>query len=152
MANREERARIAAETVAIARTGRYRSAGGVDVSIAEAVELAVRRSTHLAPDDLPTLRARAGVVRARRSFAGRMEVNNETTLAAARRLVAEHGSQRVATLNFASAKHPGGGFLTGSQAQEETWLGPARSTRDCTFTRRTTTRTARRARRSTPII
>jgi len=42
----------------------------------------------------------------------------ETTLQAARRLVKDP-SRHVGALNFASAKHPGGGFQKGSQAQEE---------------------------------
>jgi uncharacterized protein (TIGR02452 family) len=44
-------------------------------------------------------------------------VTNESTLDAARRLVQE--GHRVAALNFASAKNPGGGFLSGARAQEE---------------------------------
>ncbi|MBU2664283.1 TIGR02452 family protein [Actinoplanes bogorensis] len=44
----------------------------------------------------------------------RVEVTGETTLAAARRLGGD-----VAALNFASARSPGGGFLKGAQAQEE---------------------------------
>jgi uncharacterized protein (TIGR02452 family) len=47
----------------------------------------------------------------------RIEVNNETTLEAAQRLT--EAGQRVVALNFASAKHPGGGFLGGARAQEE---------------------------------
>jgi uncharacterized protein (TIGR02452 family) len=43
-------------------------------------------------------------------------VQNETTLAALCRLTVGH---RIIALNFASARNPGGGFLSGSEAQEE---------------------------------
>lgn len=46
-----------------------------------------------------------------------ISVTNESTLQAAKRSLDKNS--RICCLNFASAKNPGGGFLSGSQAQEE---------------------------------
>jgi uncharacterized protein (TIGR02452 family) len=47
------------------------------------------------------------------------ELVNETTLQGAARLAASGKYRRVGVLNFASARNPGGGFLGGAKAQEE---------------------------------
>jgi uncharacterized protein (TIGR02452 family) len=120
VANRDQRARIAAETVAISQIGDYVAPSGRRVDVREAIRAAVEGSVLITPGESRSLWARAEREIAERSFSQTaFDVRNETTFAAARRLVARFGADRVAALNFASAKNPDGGFLGGSQAQEE---------------------------------
>ena len=124
MANRNQRAAIAAETLAILERGWYQTAAGERVAIGPRMAAAVERSVHYQPADFVfVLAERDRRIAARTSAVPAhpptFEVVNDTTLAAARRLVETEPGSDPLCLNFASAKNPGGGFLGGSQAQEE---------------------------------
>src|SRR5579863_2784511 len=103
-------ATIAAETLEISRRGWY-LASGERVAIGEAVERAMAGTGLYRPSDEVAMDLPAGEV-----GGPALEVTPETTATAARRLVEREGHGRVAALNFASARNPGGGFLGGAKA------------------------------------
>jgi uncharacterized protein (TIGR02452 family) len=109
--NRKQRAQMAQETLQIFAQGHYLSPAGQRVDISAAVAASVVGTCEYPPDHMVTL---PHGLRGR--HATQFVVQNETTLAAAHRLSVNH---RTIALNFASAKNPGGGFLSGSEAQEE---------------------------------
>lgn len=107
---RTDLARVAEESLAIIRAGHYTGPAGRVVALGKHLRQAKDGTCSYPPEarvkvpafpDRPT----------------RIDVVNATTLDAARGL-ADKG-HRVAALNFASAKNPGGGFLSGARAQEE---------------------------------
>ena len=99
--------------MAIIDDGGYRPASGREVPLGDSVAAAVAGTRlYLPGQHLPGQRV-PGPVHGRDSGPF-IEVTNETCLAAAQR----HGGE-AACLVFASAKNPGGGFLNGAQAQEE---------------------------------
>jgi uncharacterized protein (TIGR02452 family) len=109
--SREIRIQWANETVQICKNGAYLGPRGRTVMLAGEIERARAGTVIYSPEKPPPNPPHRGFGRTR------IEVRNETTFAALQRLA--DGVDHVACLNFASAKHPGGGFLSGAQAQEE---------------------------------
>ncbi len=114
---RSTRKELAQQTVEIIERGSYQSATGRAVDIAPSIRGCLERTEYLTPEKLEELRQEV-LGQPPEGFVTSFEVVNETTLAGISRLLAD-GKGPVAVLNFASAKNPGGGFLNGSQAQEE---------------------------------
>jgi uncharacterized protein (TIGR02452 family) len=113
--NRSNRAQIGKETIEIVQRGWYEVAGGGRVDIAKDVAHCLNATTTFTPAELDHLRSTVPDV----TCDTIITVVNETTLSAAYRLIVKRGHAKTLCLNFASAKNPGGGFLGGSQAQEE---------------------------------
>lgn len=119
--NRAKRATIAQETLALIEQGFYTNSQSELVHIKKFTEKSLEHTIHYKPEDfdakfeeeinqLIKIQEEAGI---HTTF----EVVNMTTLASASQNIAT--GKKVVCLNFASAKNPGGGFLGGSQAQEE---------------------------------
>ncbi|MFD4029395.1 TIGR02452 family protein [Streptomyces sp. NPDC058637] len=102
---------IARETEAIVEAGHYRTPGGREVTIERALTAALSGTRLYGPEPVPVAvldTDRVPVV----------EVTGESSLQAARRMT-DASAAKVAVLNYASARNPGGGYLNGAQAQEE---------------------------------
>lgn len=108
--SRELAAQYGLEAVAISERGHYQTPSGRVVDIRAEIGRAVGSTIAYPPGT-------ALVTEGSDRYETGIEVTNETTLSAASRLIGQ-GLNTVA-LNFASATHPGGGFLEGARAQEE---------------------------------
>jgi uncharacterized protein (TIGR02452 family) len=97
---------VAQETLQIIETGRVQSA-----DISRELKAAISGTILYRPGELSLDLTQPG--------RPRIEVSDETTQVAARRLLQDEAVPELVLLNYASARNPGGGFLGGAKAQEE---------------------------------
>jgi uncharacterized protein (TIGR02452 family) len=109
--DRNNRMKCAQETVAICEAGFYLAPSGKRIEIGALTRSAIEGTILYSPESHPRSDTNQG------SVVTSFEVVNETSFSALQRLDGKGG--HIGCLNFASAKNPGGGFLTGAQAQEE---------------------------------
>ncbi|MDR3120761.1 MAG: TIGR02452 family protein [Clostridiales bacterium] len=110
---KEARAALANDTLRVIRDGRY-MCGGHLVNISDDVARSRENSLFISAADAALLERNFRP----KSGTGPIELRNESTLSAILRLSGQE-AKPFGVLNFASAKNPGGGFLNGALAQEE---------------------------------
>ncbi|BAZ14810.1 hypothetical protein NIES4071_66620 [Calothrix sp. NIES-4071] len=113
-----KRTAIAQNTLSILEAGYYVLDNGNQVDITRELASCLSNTKCYNPDHLLEIQQKV-LSTAPQFLNTEFEVRNETTLMGAKRLARSQKYQKIGVLNFASAKNPGGGFIKGAQAQEE---------------------------------
>ena len=119
MTSRSKRAAIAAETISIIESGSYMNAAGSTIEFADDIAASIEGTRTFAPEDFDAVELQVAKKLQSTSCDTEFCVANETTFAAASNILQGQPQAKILCLNFASAKNAGGGFIGGSQAQEE---------------------------------
>lgn len=109
---------IADSTLAALAAGHYIAPDGTTVMTGDSLAACVSGTRCYDPDDLDAIAAQVAAQPATAAETT-FSVVNTTTLQESAALAASGRYPRIGVLNFASARHPGGGFLRGARAQEE---------------------------------
>mmetsp|Transcript_11890 Transcript_11890/g.17354 ORF Transcript_11890/g.17354 Transcript_11890/m.17354 type:complete len:307 (-) Transcript_11890:303-1223(-) len=121
---RTNRASIAQETLKILECGEYDNPQLSDEKISIAEDLQQSSDSTVVVDTATSTKWQHKITpkigtNGVKTLGPVIRIMNTTTFAAAREISLRDNIDDVCCLNFASAKHPGGGFKGGSQAQEE---------------------------------
>lgn len=131
--NRKGRVEIAHNTLKILEAGQYVNGIGEFIDISKTLKNSVDNSLLYNPESFRDIEEKISkLINESKGKIPEIEITDETTIRAARRLIVCEGITDTVCLNFASAKNPGGGFLNGSQAQEES-LSRASGLYSCIF-------------------
>lgn len=112
--SRADRASIAEDTLKKLQAGGYRARDGAQIRFEKEIAFTRENSVLYTEDDLHKMKKSVST-----AYDTKFEVLHCTTLQAAHALAAKVDEDSIGVLNFASAKNPGGGFLRGASAQEE---------------------------------